>query len=90
MFDGLGQTWSLILSVAPLVVAMMVAITRVMDYRHHWQDVTVGALLGLLIAYISYRLYFPPITDERCYEPLEARFKAFEQAEDDPSAEEQV
>ena len=32
------------------------------DYWHHWEDVTVGFLLGITIAYIFYRQQFPALT----------------------------
>lgn len=82
VFDGRGRTWSLVVSLAPFLGALMVAVSRVMDYKHHWQDVLVGGLLGTFFAYLCYRLYFPPLQDELCYEPLDARFKDFETGED--------
>jgi membrane-associated phospholipid phosphatase len=30
----------------PLLAALLVGISRVNDYWHHWQDVFAGALLG--------------------------------------------
>jgi hypothetical protein len=40
-----------------------------MDYRHHWQDVLVGGLLGFFIAYFSYRLYYPPLQAKFSHRP---------------------
>lgn len=31
------------------------------DYWHHWEDVAIGLLLGLLFAYINYRQHYPGI-----------------------------
>ena len=39
-----GKAWA---SAAPLLGAALVAVSRTMDYRHHWQDVTTGGLLGM-------------------------------------------
>ncbi|KNE60609.1 hypothetical protein AMAG_05988 [Allomyces macrogynus ATCC 38327] len=38
-----------------LIPPALVAISRTTDYRHHWQDVTVGSLLGILVSYLWYR-----------------------------------
>ncbi|KAI9183256.1 hypothetical protein H9P43_004173 [Blastocladiella emersonii ATCC 22665] len=40
--------------------SILTAISRLCDYRHHWQDVTVGFLLGLAAAYWWYTVYFLP------------------------------
>ncbi|KAI0036772.1 phosphatidic acid phosphatase type 2/haloperoxidase, partial [Vararia minispora EC-137] len=59
--------------VAPLCGAALVAITRTMDYRHHWQDVFVGGALGFVVAYFSYRLYYPPLTAKFSHRPYGPR-----------------
>ncbi len=57
---ALPVTARLVTCASPFLMALYVAITRTMDYRHHWQDVTIGALIGLLSALLANRLYFPP------------------------------
>ncbi len=47
----------------PFIGACLVADTRIMDARHHPFDVISGSLLGLLGAWISYRQYFPPLSE---------------------------
>ena len=38
------------------------------DYWHHWEDVTVGFLLGVLCAFVSYRQHYPGIASQRAGE----------------------
>ena len=46
---------------------------RLQDYWHHWQDVTVGFFLGLTVAYLFYRQYFPGLTDAKAGHPYITR-----------------
>lgn len=49
------------------------AISRTEDYRHHWQDVTIGAILGTLCAYFAYRQYYPGLSQDSCRDPYLTR-----------------
>lgn len=44
----------------PLLAAALVSISRIVDYRHHWDDVLVGSLIGCLSAAVGY-FYFCPL-----------------------------
>ncbi|VFQ99952.1 unnamed protein product [Cuscuta campestris] len=46
-FDSRGHVAKLCLIWVPLTAAALVGISRVDDYRHHWQDVFAGGLLVL-------------------------------------------
>lgn len=73
---GRGQSWRLLLSVTPLFLAMLVAVSRTCDYHHHWQDVTVGSLIGIIISFLCYRQYFPPLDSSishRSYADIKVR-----------------
>ncbi|CAA7397651.1 unnamed protein product [Spirodela intermedia] len=59
-FDRKGHIAKLCIVFFPLLVAALVAISRVDDYRHHWQDVFAGGLLGLVVASFCYLQFFPP------------------------------
>jgi diacylglycerol diphosphate phosphatase/phosphatidate phosphatase len=39
----------------PWSIATLVAVSRVDDYRHHWQDVVAGSLLGITMAYVFFK-----------------------------------
>ncbi|KAL8372510.1 hypothetical protein RB595_002035 [Gaeumannomyces hyphopodioides] len=58
-----------LLCLAPLLGAAMIAISRCQDYRHDVYDVCTGALLGFVVAYWSYRRYWPRLTSARSDEP---------------------
>ncbi|KAJ5325487.1 hypothetical protein N7541_011701 [Penicillium brevicompactum] len=60
-----------LLAFFPLLCALMVAISRLDDYRHDVYDVTCGGLLGMLIAWFSYRRYYPPLRSVLCDVPYD-------------------
>jgi len=45
-FDRRGHVAKLCVVLLPLLLAAMVAVSRVDDYWHHWQDVFAGGILG--------------------------------------------
>ncbi len=51
----------------------MIAVSRLEDYRHDFYDVSAGSLLGILLAYFSYRRYYPSLQLRRCREPFPSR-----------------
>ena len=62
-----------LLALAPIVGATLIAISRLEDYRHDVYDVTVGSLLGILIAYFSYSRYYPHLKSAHCDTPYPSR-----------------
>ncbi|ORX69657.1 acid phosphatase/Vanadium-dependent haloperoxidase, partial [Linderina pennispora] len=63
--DGRGRTYKAFVVFVPELAAMLVAVSRTKDYRHHWQDVLAGSILGVVMAWISYRHYYPSIMSTR-------------------------
>ncbi|KAF5393529.1 hypothetical protein D9757_000571 [Collybiopsis confluens] len=41
----------------------------------HWQDVLVGSILGIFMAYFAYRQYYPSLASEFCHKPYSPRIK---------------
>ncbi|KAF8559833.1 PAP2-domain-containing protein [Imleria badia] len=73
LFDTRGHAHKAWISVTPLAGATLVAISRTMDYRHHWQDVIAGSILGFVIAYFAYRQYFPSLASPMSHRPYSPR-----------------
>ncbi|KAJ7063168.1 phosphatidic acid phosphatase type 2/haloperoxidase [Mycena amicta] len=72
LFDkrGYAKAW---LSLTPFLGAALVAISRTMDNRHHWQDVLVGSILGTVVSYFAYRQYYPSLASEVSHRPYSPR-----------------
>ncbi|CAL5396635.1 unnamed protein product [Camellia sinensis] len=63
VFDRGGHVAKLCVSVLPLLVGVLVAISRVDDYWHYWEDVFGSAVIGLTAASFCYLQFFPPPYD---------------------------
>ncbi|KAL5221491.1 hypothetical protein ABZP36_026204 [Zizania latifolia] len=61
-FDRRGHVAKLCIVLLPLLLAAMVAISRIDDYWHHWQDVCTGGILGskyfITLHFMSTKLLF--------------------------------
>lgn len=71
-FDGSGHLYRAALALSPLLGATLVAVSRVNDYWHRWQDVAAGGALGLAVAWACYRQLYPPLKDEAAGVPYVA------------------
>lgn len=57
---------------SPLMVAAYIALSRVQDYRHSFMDITVGSLLGCVVALLVHGKYFHSFWAERSGELLDS------------------
>ncbi|CCX30030.1 phosphatidic acid phosphatase type 2/haloperoxidase [Pyronema domesticum] len=62
IMDNRGEVWKTFIVLVPLLAASLVAVSRIMDARHHPFDVITGSMLGAITAWIAYRQYYPAIT----------------------------
>ncbi|KAH7102741.1 PAP2-domain-containing protein [Auriculariales sp. MPI-PUGE-AT-0066] len=69
LWDQVGSGIKAWVTVTPMCAAAVVAITRTMDNRHHATDVIAGSLLGIGVAYFTYRQYYPPLNSPTSHIP---------------------
>lgn len=62
-----------LVALAPLIGAALIAMSRLADYRHDVYDVTVGSVLGMVVAFFSYTRYYPSLRSSRCDTPYPSR-----------------
>lgn len=53
-----GSLWKAVVVAAPWFVALLIGLSRIADYWHHWQDVLIGGLIGHAAALGAHRLRF--------------------------------
>lgn len=73
VWDRSGYSIKAWIALFPLLGALLIAISRTMDNRHHATDVLIGSLLGFVMAYISYRLYYPSLSSRHSHLPFSPR-----------------
>ncbi|KAJ9540840.1 hypothetical protein OSB04_027346 [Centaurea solstitialis] len=78
-FDRKGHAAKLCLVFLPLLVASLAAISRVDNYRHHWEDVFAGGLIGMTVAIFCYLQFFAPPYHSEGWGPY-AFFRALEES----------
>lgn len=85
LFDTRGYTHKAWLCVFPLYGAALVAVSRTMDYRHHWHDVLAGSFLGIVTACFAYRQYFRSLASKTSHLPYAPRTQRLEGTHDHPA-----
>lgn len=50
----------------PIFIAVWIALSRTQDYRHHFGDVTMGGMIGVVVSWGCFRKIFPSVVDENC------------------------
>ncbi|KAF2203464.1 hypothetical protein GQ43DRAFT_262919 [Delitschia confertaspora ATCC 74209] len=63
--DHHSRHWKLLLFVLPILTALLMALSKVIDYWHNWYDVLVGSIIGTLFALMAYRMVYTSVWDWR-------------------------
>ncbi|EFQ99674.1 PAP2 domain-containing protein [Nannizzia gypsea CBS 118893] len=63
VMDSRGEVWKAFIVMVPTLSAGLVAVSRIMDARHHPFDVISGSLLGVGCGWVAYRQYFPSLSE---------------------------
>ncbi|TIA90672.1 hypothetical protein E3P99_01475 [Wallemia hederae] len=74
VFDTKGHTIKSWICWTPWIGAVLIAVSRTMDYRHHPTDVIAGAVIGTFFAYVCYRQYYPHLGQALSHKPHNSRF----------------
>ncbi|KAG7192606.1 uncharacterized protein KQ657_001706 [Scheffersomyces spartinae] len=69
IWDQIVGAWRTVLAAIPTLGALFIAISRTEDYRHHFVDVCIGGVIGILIACWSYYRVFPPVSSGVAHVP---------------------
>eukprot|EP00906_Rhabdomonas_costata_P000102 RCo000138 len=69
LVPGHIRYWKVLLSLFPFVFAAWFAGTRTLNYRHNYDDISVGAALGLCCSVLFHHMYFPPLWQPNCEYP---------------------
>lgn len=67
--NPLVGTWRVLLSFVPTLGATLIALTRTQDYRHHFVDIVIGALIGIVISWWNYFRLYPWYSSPKSYNP---------------------
>ncbi|KAK9456699.1 phosphatidic acid phosphatase type 2/haloperoxidase [Dipodascopsis uninucleata] len=70
VFQPGTELFRTLLALLPLAGGLLIGISRIEDYRHHITDILFGGILGALIAWYSYRKYFPHLGKQNCNIPF--------------------
>jgi len=58
-----APVWKLFVVFTPILGAVLLSLCRLVDYTHHWYDISAGALIGVMFAFATYRMHYCSIFD---------------------------
>ena len=63
--DYHSRHWRLCFFALPILIATLMALSKLIDYWHNWWDILVGAIIGTMFAILVYRQVYTSIWDWR-------------------------
>ncbi|EGC38815.1 hypothetical protein DICPUDRAFT_75571 [Dictyostelium purpureum] len=66
--DG-GNIFTALICLSPFMVSSLVAVSRVVDYHHNFDDILAGSVLGLAISSFVYFMNFNSLFSKQCSLP---------------------
>ncbi|OAA45456.1 phosphatidic acid phosphatase beta [Metarhizium rileyi] len=57
--------WKLLVTMSPLLAAVMIACSLTIDAAHNWYDIVGGSIIGIVMALASYRSTYAAVLDWR-------------------------
>ncbi|GJJ75595.1 diacylglycerol diphosphate phosphatase / phosphatidate phosphatase [Entomortierella parvispora] len=69
VFDRRGYSLKSVILIVPILAALLVAISRIEDYRHSAIDVTWGSIIGIFFAIFAYLQYYPSLFSKASHIP---------------------
>ncbi|CAF1162639.1 unnamed protein product [Adineta steineri] len=60
-----SQYWKFVLFFVPILIAVLIAASLMIDHYHHWYDILVGSTIGTMFAFGSYRFQYTDIWNYR-------------------------
>jgi diacylglycerol diphosphate phosphatase/phosphatidate phosphatase len=61
--------WKVLLALSPMVISLLIAVSRTMDYHHHFADITAGSVIGIFGACVGYATNYYSLFSSQCHLP---------------------
>lgn len=68
-FAAGGNLTALVVVLIPQILGLYVAVSRTLDYRHNFDDILAGYVIGCTSACLVFLVYFHPLSGPRCGTP---------------------
>jgi len=76
--------------IIPIMLSIFVAVSRTVDYHHHFSDIIAGSILGTGTAFYCYFLLYPSLFDDHCHVPKTRHTKLQKKSHHIEEGEEEV
>jgi hypothetical protein len=56
--DYKSRQWQQALFALPILIALLISLSKISDHYHHWYDIIAGSLIGIFFAITSWRMMY--------------------------------